>query len=664
MLHLPRSKQTEAMKQTPHIRILLLALAAAFLPHVFWLPPWIAGFCFCLWLWRLLIDMRGWETPGRVTRLLLTGAGLVCMLLLWGTALGRIAGTGLLCLMLAVKPLETETHRDRMLLLLLALFLLFCSTLFSQSLLLGIYLFPAAGFLLAVLIRINHPRVPLAAAARRTATILLQAAPLGLVLFLLFPRLPGGIFGLEKRSSAGVTGISERMAPGSISRVARSEEVAFRADFRAEIPAPEHLYWRAVVLTLYNGREWIPGPLAGTSPSFRSASSKRSYEVILEPSGEKLLPVLDMPASVPDRARMKTGRILRARENVTSVFRYQATSVLDYTTGPPDPRYMRRCLQLSGRNPQTRSLVRAMLKGADDPESFIQKVQAHFRTQEFDYTLNPEQLDRQGSIDDFLFGTRSGFCEHYAQAAAWMLRAAGIPARIVAGYQGGETNPVGDYLIVRNSHAHAWVEAYVRGRGWVRVDPTVAVSGAGTASGDSAAGTRGRSWLGAAAPDWLARAWTGLRLGWDAVSHTWNLWVLGYDYSKQSALLQSLHLGRDAFRGLSRVILLATAIAFLLLGIYAAVLLKRNRPDKDRARALYDAYRAKLDRAGLETSDSEGPRDLEARVARERPDLAEEAGRIAGLYIRIRYQGLVDKQTFKQLRQAVSRLRPRKPPVP
>jgi hypothetical protein len=301
-----------------------------------------------------------------------------------------------------------------------------------------------------------------------------------------------------------------------------------------------------------------------------------------------------------------------------------------------------------------------MLERSDGPRALMREIASHFRDNGFAYTLDPEPLQPRSSIDAFLFRTRSGFCAHYAQAAAWMLRAGGVPARIVAGYHGGETNPVGDYLIVRRSHAHAWVEAYLRGKGWVRFDPTTAVSGsdAGEARNGGAA-ARDSSWLGLDAPDWLEEAWHGVRLGWDAASHAWTMWVLGYDYSDQSTLLQSLRLGKDVFRALSRVILLATAMVFLLLGAYAAVLLKRGRAETDRARTLYDRFRRRLARAGLRPLETEGPADLADRVSRQRPDLGDRAREVVDLYIRLRYRGQIDRRLHRRLRRAVSRFRPR-----
>jgi hypothetical protein len=297
----------------------------------------------------------------------------------------------------------------------------------------------------------------------------------------------------------------------------------------------------------------------------------------------------------------------------------------------------------------------------------LQEILQYFRHKDFSYTLTPPALQQDHPIDDFLFRTRQGYCEHYAQALAWMLRAASIPSRVVAGYQGGELNPVGEYFIVRQSQAHAWVEAYFKDQGWTRVDPTrfidpgrIDPSLAGSIPGSSRS-DRPQSGIFA----WLEDFQHQAVLAWDGLNHAWNTWLLGYGESQQNALLRKTGLGSDIRRDLGRIILMGLISLLAFLGLLMLILLRPRFQALDPAQASYRAFLKKLEQSGLTRWRAEGPLNFAHRAAKLRPELAEDIRAITQLYVRIRYREEASRELLADLRAKVKRFHPgrRKAPL-
>ncbi|MGD8688686.1 MAG: DUF3488 and transglutaminase-like domain-containing protein, partial [Gammaproteobacteria bacterium] len=541
----------------------------------------------------------------------------------------------------------------------LGFFLLLAGLLHSQSIPRALALIPAVGLLTVNLLVVTHPRgrLRLAAAASQAGRFILLALPVCAVLFLLFPRLSGPLWGRPGPAESATTGLPDTIEPGAISQLVRSDAVAFRVTFHGRAPAPDERYWRIRILDRFDGRTWsagrtYSGRLFVEGPAYR-------YTITLQPSDKRWLPALSVPIDGPPGSRLTGGLTLMAATPVRELREYDVISHTRYRLGEHlQPGTFGNALELpAGRDPRARALAtrwRQQARGAND---IVNRALRMFREQPFVYTLNPPPLGYQ-SVDDFLFSTRRGFCEHYASAFTFLMRAAGVPSRVVIGYQGGETNPMGDYLIVRQSDAHAWSEVWLKDRGWVRVDPTAAVAPERVEAGLDAAlpaGERLGGWLGEAG--WLHR----LSLAWDAANAGWDAWFLAYGPEMQRRVLSFFGMHHPS---LERMIL-AMVAASLLAGLVSAWLATRRlRPHRlDEPRRLYLAFCRRMRRAGLKCRANEGPLAFEARIARTRPDLAADAHAITRLYIDLRYVDQAGSDDLAELRRRVRRLRLRARPA-
>ena len=646
------------MKHPSSIQIVLIVLFVSYLPHVLWLPGWVSVFCCSLWSIRFLSDIKRWPPPGRLYIYGLTLLALTGVIVFRGGAFyGREAGTSLLALMLAVKPFEIRTYRDKMIAVFLTLFLLFTTLLFTQSLVLGIYLFACLVLIMAALIMVNQSRARVRVACSQAGLLCLQALPLAACCFFLFPRLPGALIGLRNLDSPSISGLSETLSPGSLSHLVQSEAIAFRAAFAGSTPERRHLYWRAAVLWDCNGTTWTRGPTVDSpDPEFPFRNARTTYTLTLEPTGKTMLPALDLPLEAPPLASMLEGLTLQAKNKVDKKTHYQVTSTLNSTL-PPDPGQIHRGRVLDrSLNPRTQELMQTLSAGTTGPEEVVAKVRAFFRGQNFSYTLSPPRLRSTHLVDEFLFRTRQGYCSHFAQAFAWMMRSAGIPSRIVVGYQGGEENPMGDYLMVRQSDAHAWVEVVLPGKGWSRIDPTQIVAPARIASGMQhlLAQSGQRSLFLIDDDHWLMKIGHRLQLSWDALNYHWYTWVVDYTLAKQNSLLNRLHLGTNVWQSLNRVIMVFTAFVLIFATVLAVMILPARTPATDPAELTYRRFRKKIQKLGVPVFPEEGPRDEGLRFAEQLPRQKKLIQEISDLYIQLRYAGSQDRRLLQKLKKRVA----------
>jgi protein-glutamine gamma-glutamyltransferase len=627
-----------------------LVLVAA--PHALRLPAWIVLWLLVAALWRLVAARQGRRLPGRALRVSLILVGVVGIFAEYGTFVGPDAGVGLLVTMLAMKLLETRTLRDATVLMFLSYFLVMASFLYSQSIFMGLYMALAVLATTAGIIGLNHPQGRRAGRyhLRLAGTLLAQALPIAVLLFLLFPRLPGPLWGVPGEGARAVTGLSEEMAPGSISALSRSEALAFRVTFHGAVPAPEHLYWRGPVFSLFDGRTWSAAPLELIAePSPAGMEDPVFYTVTLEPHNRRWVFALDMPSILPDGVELASDYHLVAERPLGRRQRYNLVSYLHYTMEPGlAPSARASALQLPAEtNLRTRALGLSWRRDAASDAQIVQRALTMFREEPFVYTLTPPLLGETDPVDEFLFGTRRGFCEHYASAFTMLMRAAGIPARVVTGYQGADFNPVGGYHMVRQSDAHAWSEVWLAGRGWVRVDPTAAVSPARLEYGIAGA-------LPLAERSPLATRWVQpARLAWDALHHGWQQWVLGYGPERQRGLLAALGLRQISWAGLAGLMM---GSGGLLLALLAASMLRR--PRSDPVQALYRRFCARLARRGLARRGYEGPLAFATRIAHTRPDLAGDVARITDSYVALRYGPGPAPRALETLRRLVRRFKP------
>lgn len=641
---------------------LVAAIAAAAVPHLVRIPLWagalFAAFCFARLSAR---DPRGPVFPAGVTGFLLRPMlGVVVLggvLASYGTLTGRDAGVALLVLLAGMKLAELRGARDCFVAVLIGLFLLLTNFFFIQSLLSAAYLAFAILLFLGALISANdnRPQVLSGARLRLAGTMLLQAIPLMLVLFLLFPRVSGPLWGMPRDARAARTGLDDQMTPGAISELSLSDEVAFRVEFDGAIPENARLYWRGPVLWFTDGVKWVPDPLREGAPLLHTSGPPLQYTVTLEPTGKNWIYALEQASLAPAQAHFTHDLQLRTRLPVMNRLRYRMASHTDYRLLGADEAERRRALQLPpGRHSRALALAEQWRVGEKDPRRIVARALALFNAEPFYYTLSPPAL-LEDAVDQFLFNTRRGFCEHYAAAFVILMRGAGVPARVVTGYQGGAVNPVGNYLIVRQRDAHAWAEVWLDDRGWVRVDPTGAV-----------APERIQAGIESALPDALLDVplglqdnkiardlWEGMRFTWDAVNNRWNQWVLGYDQNRQSLFLRRIGFANVDTRGL--VLGLAATVTIVLVGL--AVWLFRNRAHhSDAARRIYERFCRVLARRGLARDPAEGPVDFAARAARRFDTSGTAIDEITRLYVAVRYGQRAE--LLPEFRAAVARFRP------
>ncbi len=644
------------------LRILLM-LFILVAPHLPRLPLWLSALILGLGIWRGLAALKTWAMPPKLLRNLLTLVVFTGVYVQYGTLNGHHAGVALLAAMLALKLTEMIHRRDYLVVVYLSYFLLITHFLFSQDMHMILLLMIGAIAITSVLIDVNHPQaaLPLRQSLRLSARMSLQAIPLMLLFFLLFPRIPGPLWGLPSDAGAGMTGLSNSMEPGQISHLGQSDEVAFRVRFDGPAPPRNQLYWRGPVFEFFNGRAWLPGSVLEFPRriSARFLSDPVAYEIQLEPHGERWLLGLDLPNQpLPPQSEIGPDLVLRQAQPVIDRQLVKLQSVLDYQVELELPLHVRnRNLALPGNsNPRSQALARQLRAEHGSEVAFLNAVLQRFRQQEYTYTLRPPLLRSSHTVDEFLFETRRGFCEHFASSFTFLMRAAGLPARIVTGYQGAEANA--DYHIVRQSDAHAWSEVWLPERGWLRVDPTGAVAPERIEFGLGAALPIGEPVPGLARMnrDTLFR----LRLQWDRVNALWNRWVLAYGPELQDKLLASL--GLPGLRALLLSLTLGTVLSLLLVGFLVS---KRHRSaaSQDPVLRLWRTYLRKLEKGGLDIDDAEGPQDLLQRLQQEKPQWHAGAEGITRLYIHLRYtRDQADPQLLLRLRRAIRRFPRQLPP--
>ncbi len=627
--------------------LLLAACCLVLAPHALHLPLWVSGASAVMLAWRAWITVRGDRLPPRWLLLPLALLALPGVYGTYQTFFGRDAGVALLVLLLNFKLLEMRARRDLFVVVCLSFFLMLTNLFYSQSIGTALLMVIATVAVLTTQLSFQYTgTVPsLKQRLKLCGKIVALAAPLTLVLFLLFPRIQGPLWGMPSDAFGAKSGMSDTMAPGNIVNLAMSQEIAFRVNFLDPLPPRQTLYWRGIVLGNYDGRTWSklrlqtrpPTPIAITP---RSAPVR--YQITLEPSNQRWLYALDVPQQVP-RIADYVGNVtsdlqLLTNRPVTDRVRYDLTSVVDYTLqAEEDPVVLQDWLDLPpGFNPQTHAFAASLRNQTEDNAALVQTVLKRFRDEPFRYTLTPPPLGRN-AVDDFLFNTRAGFCEHYASAFVVLMRALDVPARVVTGYQGGELNPIDDFLTVRQADAHAWAEVWLRGRGWVRVDPTAAVAPERIERNGSVSPVLpvfgGLIELDLRRHGWIA----ALGQRFDALGNSWNQWVLNYTPERQKNLIQSLGFEKADWATLT-ILLLATGGTLLL---FMLVPLVWRRNTLDPAQAQYLQLCQRMAKLGMPRAPHEGPRDyamrLTAAESRLPPDQQRAVRRFLRQYESVRY---------------------------
>ncbi len=614
--HLPRD--------TRDTLFLLAVIGWVILPQVAHLPTWCVGLAAGVLLWRGWLALQNKPLPSRWW---LVGLLVVTLVATWAshrTLLGRDAGVTLVVVLLALKTLELRARRDALVVFFLGFFAMLTNFFYSQSLLTAAAMVIALLGLLTALINAHRPvgQPSLRESALMAGKMALAGAPVMLALFVFFPRF-APLWGLPSDALTGKSGLSSQMEVGAMAKLALDERVAARVKFDGAPPVQSQLYFRGPVLSHFDGRNWTangtadgmaatiapgPGDLQVSGPPIR-------YQMTIEPSQQPWLLTLDVAPKPPElpgnqRARMTADMQWLAYRPITDLLRYSTESYADFRYGltrwDGRPADMRDYLRLpSGFNPRTQAMadeLRARL-GDADAMAYVRAALERLRTGGYEYTLEPGVAGRE-TADEFWFDTKAGFCEHISSAFVVLMRGAGVPARIVTGFQGGEMNGVDGYWTVRNADAHAWAEVWTAERGWIRVDPTGAVSPGRVGQFQRLRAPDGMvaGALGSLSPTLLAQ----MRATWEAVNNRWNQWVLNYTQSRQFDLMEKLGISNPSWEDLAKV--LAGLLIVAALG--GMVWARWERSQHDPWLRLLHKARQRLADAGVNAPPQAPPREL------------------------------------------------------
>jgi transglutaminase-like putative cysteine protease len=620
--HLPRDARD--------VLFLLGVIAWTVAPHFAHLPLWCLALTIGVVLWRARLAVANAALPGRwpLIAVLLTAMALT----FWThrTLLGKDAGITMLVVLMVLKTLELRARRDALVVFFLGFFIVLTNFLYAQTLGVAAMMLVSVWGLLTALVLAHMPvgRPPLARAGAVAARAALLGAPIMVLLFVLFPRI-APLWAVPQETLAK-TGLSGSLRMGGVAEVALDDSVAFRVRFDAPLPDGQRLYWRGPVLGRFDGVEWQRIEPAWSRALARGAELEVTgrpiaYEMTLEPSRLPLLPLLeatpdrrgDGPALDGMRAFLRSDLQWMTVRPITERLRFSARAYLDHRHGPKrdDDFYLRDYTDLPpGFNPRTLAWADALRRRLPEapPEQLVDTVLATIRSG-FTYTLTPGTYgddDGRHAIDEFWLDRRQGFCEHFSTAFVVVMRALDVPARVVAGYQGIDPEPQEGWYLVRNSHAHAWAEVWLAGRGWVRVDPTAAVAPERIVQSRPLRPQPGAvaSAIGAVNPELLAQ----LRATWERFNNRWNQWVLNYSRSEQFDLLERLGWRSPDWTDLAKLLVLLLSLGALAGAAWAWWDRRRQDPWQRLARRI----RRRLAALDVEVEPSQGPRTMAAQVRR------------------------------------------------
>ncbi|MCP4221304.1 MAG: DUF3488 domain-containing transglutaminase family protein [bacterium] len=663
---------------------LMFSLVLSISWHIPHTPIWTLAAVAVVLIWRFRMITGKSPEPPKLLKYALTIGVIIGVVITYRSFMGRDPGTTALILLSTLKLLELKSQRDFMFVIFLCYFLVFGNFLYSQSIPALLFMMVAFVLITAAVLRMNHGgRYPVRADApeavrlpfllKSGARFFLLSLPFMAVMFFLFPRTSGPLWNIPQDNAAKArSGFRDSVYPGQFAELAQSNVIAFRVTFDNGVPPQRDLYFRGLVLWFSNGRGWFQGiipSIRGPEP-LSGKTSPVSYTVALEPHFQRWAFALDIPLGYPRRSRHYPGHVFQFWQPVKTPVQYRVSSTLSPDFGDRLNRRYRGWALMLPRQSQPRleelaERLRAGTASGSDAET-VQAALDYLAASGFTYSLTPGVMDRHSPFEDFLFNKRTGFCEHFAGAFTLLMRIAGIPARMVLGYQGGEFNAVGGYLLVRQSDAHAWCEVWLEKEGWRRVDPTAAISpdrieygleisrrlsDLGPLEGKQRTDAINR----AMSPNFFKRLFRTLEQHWDNVNNKWNLWIMSYDRYRQRDIIKSL--GFPAVRRWN--LLIAVVVLTVLLFFLVSGLVKRHAIASDPLAGVYRRFCKKTSKKGIKPRSWEGPLDFRDRAMQFFPLQAEEIKQISDNYIRLRYgrEG-ADDRVLKELKQRVRRFRP------
>jgi len=643
----------------------IASLSFAMAPQLLRMPVPVVVVALLPLFWRIGAELRGWKPLPALVRHGATALALFTLYISHGNIAGRRAAVSLLTIMLALKLIESYRIRDARLIVSFSLFLCATQFMFTQGILMPFYGAVTVILVLVTLTQLHRNEAFIAFDETPSVSaslfselgfsfrLLVLAIPVGLAFFLLFPRWVTPLWGIPEATLDAKSGLSDSMSPGSIQNLFMDDSPAFRITFESQVPRPSELYWRGPVFWDFNGESWRGSVLGNTlsAPSQPDeAGAKWSYTVQLEPNEQHWLFSLDYPATTPVNARITVDFQILRNQPVTQLLQYSIVSDPDFVDSPKLADSLKKsALNLPENfNPRTRKLIEQWEREGLNGPAMVRRALSHFNQEAFHYSLQSPLLGKH-SVDEFLFDTRTGYCEHYASALTVMMRMAGLPSRIVTGYQGGWYNKTGEYLLVRQSDAHAWSEVWFPGAGWTRVDPTAAVSPLRIARGSLGALSAPRHLLDYA---WLRN----FRNEIDIVQQRWNDWVVKYNAKSQMQMFSALGLERLSPSMLVTMLIIVIAVFSILLLPF--ILRVKGPGNKDPLRAIWLKFLKRLKTAGFEALPSAAPIELAQAAAEQLPQESRSINLVADLYSRSRYARI--PPPLRLLKDAVKEFRPKK----
>ena len=645
---------------------MVLLIGWTITPHLFNLPLWVAGLAGMVLAWRARLAWRQKPLPGRMVVLGLLGLAAVLTFTAQKTLVSKDAGVTLLVVLMALKTLELRARRDAMVVFFLGFFLVLTTFLYSQSFLTavgtGISVWGWLTALTLAHIPAGRPTIRQAAALAGRAALI--GTPVMVALFLLFPRI-GPLW--PSSNSANRTGLSDHLELGSVADLANDDSIAFRIKFDGRVPAAAQMYFRGPVLIDTDGRDWRAQSLfdgrsrrtaAPRSVSVDEQGSATPYEMTLEPTQFTWLPLLELtPPQPPDRSDDPSQGIQvldgsdvrpladldlqwRTRRPISERVRLRAVAGLDDRIVGATPTDLRENLRLPPQFfPRSRAWSQQWLHAhtrpgdAVDPDAIVASLYRHIGSAGFTYTLTPGVYEGD-PVDEFWLDRKVGFCEHFATSFVVVLRAMGIPARLVTGYQGVDPRVEDGFYVVRQSNAHAWAEYWNPQRGWVRADPTAAVAPDRIERGRAiqpAASVIGNA-MNAVSPGMVEslRAWR------ETMDNRWKEWVLGYNRNAQFDLLKKIGVGTPDSDDLGRLLTGLISLAAVFGAGAAWWDSHRRTPGQRQTRRLESALRA-LQAHGVQVAVHESPGVVAASLRNRFGALAQDLARRLDALERLRY---------------------------
>lgn len=661
------------------MKILLLCLFMAMIYHVAdhpeFIPIWVLAIATPVGLFSYHRFMRGKPFPSRTFRTIFTLGIAAIIALTQHPILGRDPGIIALILLSTVKMMEIKTRRDFMFIIFMCYFLLFGNFLYDQSL--QDLAFTLIAFILvtSVLLRLNYPEnqpAKFLTFIKSSSRYFMYGLPFTIVLFLIFPRGYGSFMNLSQEQLTALSGFNDSIRPGQIAELAQANMPAFKVEFPDNnMPGIKDRYFRGFVLWYTDGQGWYHGQMPSKqNPPSEEPGIGIKQLFTMAPHEHQWLFALDWPIHMPRWSKILPGSVFQTQWDVKNALRYSVISVMEPPSYLHLPNVDRKwALQLPRySNWKIMALAQDWKKNAANDEEIVKLAEQYFKTHNFVYTLKPGEMEADDPFADFLFNKRQGFCEHFAGAFAYLMRAAGVPTIIILGYQGGEYNDIGDYLEVKQKDAHAWCEVWIEGKGWQRADPTAWVSperieygldvsqelaGLGGMNEDD----RSEAIRKALEKNFIERALSFLKKHWDNIKYKWDTWIISYDIFRQRNFLSLLGLGELHRSTLFLAVIIILPLMLMALSYY----LKRQTPPADPLLRLYHYFCTKFQKAGLERFSWEGPCDFEKRALEKFPHDHQTIQNFNQLFVQLRYGRLsITKLHLKQLKKYTRKIRLKK----